>query len=132
MPWGHYRSIEDGAKVADVPAIYILAPVTMSFDTNARRQAKELFDALMDRLVKDLSTAAHEETEAAVAVVRKDKEAAVAATEKEADKTVAASATTRTGRDLRQAFAIRLATRAAIASFSSVRVAPGRPSRMPC
>jgi PilZ domain-containing protein len=91
MPCGAYRSIEDGAKVAVVPAIYILAPVTMSFDTNARRQAKELFDALMDRLVKDLSTAAHEETEAAVAVVRKDKEAAVAAAEKEADKTVAAT-----------------------------------------
>jgi hypothetical protein len=63
----------------------------MSFDTNARRQAKELFDALMDRLVKDLSTAAHEETEAAVAAVRKDKDTAVAAAEKEADKTVAAT-----------------------------------------
>ena len=35
-------------------------PVIMSFDTNARRQAKELFDTLMDHLVKDLSTAAHE------------------------------------------------------------------------
>ena len=51
----------------------------MSFDTNARRQAKELFDALMDRLVKDLSTAAHEETEAAVAAVRKDADASIAA-----------------------------------------------------
>jgi hypothetical protein len=63
----------------------------MSFDTNARRQAKELFDALMDRLVKDLSTAAHEETEAAVTAVRKEADAAVAAAEKEADATVAAT-----------------------------------------
>ena len=68
MPCGAYRSIGDGAKVADITAIYILAPVTMSFDTNARRQAKELFDALMDRLVKDLSTAAHEETESSSVV----------------------------------------------------------------
>jgi len=91
MPCGPYRPIEDGAKVADVSAIYILAPVTMAFDTNARRQAKELFDALMDRLVKDLSTAAHEETETAVAVVRKEKDTAVAAAEKEADAAVAAA-----------------------------------------
>jgi hypothetical protein len=63
----------------------------MSFDTNARRQAKELFDALMDRLVKDLSTAAHDETEAAVANVRKGADASVAAAEKEADATVAAT-----------------------------------------
>ena len=63
----------------------------MSFDTNARRQAKELFDALMDRLVKDLSAAAHEETEAAVAVVRKEATASIAAAEKEADNTVAAT-----------------------------------------
>ena len=35
----------------------ISLPMTMSFDTNARRQAKELFDALMDRLVGDLPTA---------------------------------------------------------------------------
>jgi len=63
----------------------------MSFDTNARRQAKELFDALMDRLVKDLSTAAHEETEAAVAAVRKDADASIAAAQKGADATVAAT-----------------------------------------
>ena len=63
----------------------------MSFDTNARRQAKELFDALMDLLVKDLSTAAREETEAAVIATRKEAEAVVAAAEKEADATVAAT-----------------------------------------
>src|SRR5712691_1896771 len=63
----------------------------MSFDTNARRQAKELFDALMDRLVKDLSAAAREETEATVLATRKEAEAAVAAAEKEADATVAAT-----------------------------------------
>ena len=63
----------------------------MSFDTNARRQAKELFDALMDRLVKDLSTAAHEETEAAVAAVRKDSDTSIAAAQKGADQTVAAT-----------------------------------------
>jgi hypothetical protein len=63
----------------------------MSFDTNARRQAKELFDALMDRLVKDLSAAAREETEAAVVATRKEADAAVAAAEKEADATVAAT-----------------------------------------
>jgi len=63
----------------------------MSFDTNARRQAKELFDALMDRLVKDLSTAAHEETEAAVAAVRKDSDASIAAAQKGADQAVAAT-----------------------------------------
>jgi hypothetical protein len=63
----------------------------MSFDTNARRQAKELFDALMDRLVTDLSTAAREETEAAVTGAREEADAAVAAAEKEADATVAAT-----------------------------------------
>jgi PilZ domain len=63
----------------------------MSFDTNARRQAKELFDALMDRLVKDLSAAAREETEAAAVATRKEADAAVAAAEKEADATVAAT-----------------------------------------
>lgn len=63
----------------------------MPFDTNARRQAKELFDALMDRLVKDLSAAAREETEAAVVATRMEAEAAVTAAEREADATVAAT-----------------------------------------
>jgi hypothetical protein len=63
----------------------------MSFDTNARRQAKELFDALMDRLVKDVSAAAREETETAVIATQKEADAAVAAARKEAEATVGAA-----------------------------------------
>jgi PilZ domain-containing protein len=63
----------------------------MSFDTNARRQAKELFDALMDRLVKDVSAAARQETEAAVIATQKEADAAVAAARKEAEATIGAA-----------------------------------------
>lgn len=61
----------------------------MPFDAYARRQAKELFDGLADRLVKDLSTAARDETEAAVAAARKEAAATVAAARKEAEEKAA-------------------------------------------
>ena len=63
----------------------------MSFDTNARRQAKELFDALMDRLVHDVSAAAREETEAAVIATQKEADAAVAVARREAEATAVAA-----------------------------------------
>jgi len=56
----------------------------MSFDTSARRQAKVAFDALADRLVKDLSTVAQDEAEAAAARAREEAERA-------AEKTIAAA-----------------------------------------
>lgn len=52
----------------------------MSFDTSARRQAKVAFDALADRLVKDLSTVAHDEAEAAAARARDQAERAAEVT----------------------------------------------------
>jgi hypothetical protein len=51
----------------------------MSFDTSARRQAKVAFDALADRLVKDLSTVAQDEAEAAAARAREQAERAAEA-----------------------------------------------------
>jgi hypothetical protein len=63
----------------------------MPFDTNARRQANELFEALMDRLVKDVSAAAREETDAALVAIQKDADAAVAAARKEAEAIAAAT-----------------------------------------
>jgi hypothetical protein len=63
----------------------------MPFDAYARRQAKELFDGLADRLVKDLSTAARDETDAAVAAVRKETDATLAAVRREAEASAASA-----------------------------------------
>jgi hypothetical protein len=52
----------------------------MAFETNARRQAKVLFDELSERLLKDLAKTAQEEAEAAAARAKQDAETAAAAT----------------------------------------------------
>jgi hypothetical protein len=110
---------EDGAGIAPFPSIYI--PILMSFETYTRRHAKELFDGLVDRLVKDLSTAARNEEDAALAVVRQEADAAAATARQEAD---AAVATAR--REAEAAAAARLEEveeRAAQARLDAERVA---------
>jgi len=73
----------------------------MSFDTAARRQAKVAFDALADRLVKDLTTLAQDEAQAAATRAREDAErtaeATLAAARTESQTLLAAAQATNAG-----------------------------------
>ena len=116
MPYGVYRPIGDGAKIAPFSVIYL--PAYMPFDAYARRQAKELFDGLVERLVKDLSTAARDETDAAVAAARKEADAAAVAARKEAD---AAAVAARKEAEAKAATARLDAQKAAESQLASAR-----------
>src|SRR5262245_43918680 len=66
-----YRRMATGAEIAGSKRFR-----KMSFEPTARRQTKALLDSLADRLVKELTTAAAEDADAAAARARGEAERA--------------------------------------------------------